>query len=286
LGNDAPGGRIYMYREGVPTPETPMAFEWRDTSPADPAFAPGGIVLSSFPSAGLAATVAGHYIVKTLKLPRIGIFEGSDSQPIAVVQNGQVHPPIRVYGRPDLAVVLSELPVPPDLATGVAQAILQGAERRKARLVLGLEGVMPHPEEAGGIAGGPKSGGDETIWVAFSQEEPKLVAELKKANARRLEDGVIGGLSGALLIEGIPRTTPVAVLLVSASTAAEGFPDHRAGAALIEMLDRLLPELKIDTAPLRTQAEVIEKALRAAMKTRNRSLPELPQEPSQPTIYG
>ncbi|MCI4329881.1 MAG: PAC2 family protein, partial [Thermoplasmata archaeon] len=122
--------------------------------------------------------------------------------------------------------------------------------------------------------------------VATSQENASFAAELKKANARRLEDGVIGGLSGALLIEGITRATPVAVLLVSAVTAAEGFPDHRAGAALIETLDRLLPELKIDTGPLRTQAESIEKALRAAMRARTRAVPELPTEPAQPTIYG
>ena len=263
-----------------------MPFEWRSTDSAAPAFSPGGIVLSSFPSAGLAATVAGHYIVKTLKLPRIGVFEGPDSQPIAVVQNGQVHPPIRVYGRPDLAVVLSELPVPPDLAFAAAKAILDGADRRKARLVIGLEGVMPHPLESPGLNGDSSARSDETVWVAFSQENGPLAEELKKAQARRLEDGIIGGLSGALLVEGITRPTPVAVLLVSALTAPEGFPDHRAGAALIETLDRLLPELKIDTAPLRTQAEVIEKALRAAMKSRTRVGGDLISDPAPPTIYG
>jgi predicted ATP-grasp superfamily ATP-dependent carboligase len=275
-----------MYRGAVAATADPMSFEWRDVDPTAPAFAPGGLVLTSFPSAGLAATVAGHYIVKTLKLPRIGIFVGADAQPIAVVQNGQVHPPIRVYGRPDLAVVLSELPVPPDLAFAAAKAILDGADRRRARLVIGLEGVMPHPAEGSGSSESSEPHSDETVWVAVSQEMAPLNAELKKAGARRLEDGVIGGLSGALLVEGILRTNPVAVLLVSALTAPEGFPDHRAGAALIETLDRLLPELRIDTAPLRTQAEVIEKALRAAMKSRTRSMGELPPEPTQPTIYG
>lgn len=263
-----------------------MTLEWRETAASAPTLAPGGIVISSFPSAGLAATVAGHYIVKTLKLPRIGVFDGSDAQPIAVVQNGQVHPPIRVYGRPDLAVVLSELPVPPDLAMAVAHGILDGAEQRKARWVLGLEGVMPHPVEAEGSRSDSTAPSDETVWAATSKEDGPMSAELKSAKARRLEDGVIGGLSGALLIEGITRPTPVAVLLVSAATAAEGFPDHRAGAALIETLDRLLPDLKIDTGPLRTQAEAIEKALRAAMRTRKSSAPELPPEPAQPTIYG
>ncbi len=107
---------------------------------------------------------------------------------------------------------------------------------------------------------------DEQVWVAFSRKDPAFAKGFEAAKTRPLEEGVIGGVSGALLVQGISRSVPVAVLLVSARVA-EGLPDHRAGAALIETLDRLLPELKIDTGPLRAQAEQIEKALRAVMKS-------------------
>jgi predicted ATP-grasp superfamily ATP-dependent carboligase len=257
---------------------------WRDTGSDATPLAAGGIVLSSFPSAGLAATIAGHYMVKTLKLPRVGVFEGPEAQPIAVVQGGVVHPPIRVYGRADLSIVLSELPVAPDTANAVAQAILEGAAQRKARLVVALEGVVPHPFEAEGDAADPPSP-DETVWFAVAQEEGATSAAFAKARVRRLDDGVIGGVSGALLVEGITSRTPVAVLLVSARHAPQGLADHLAGASLIEALDRLLPDLKIDTAPLRTQAAMIEKAIRSALKTSPRSS-EPPPDPSSPAIYG
>ena len=53
----------------------------------------------------------------------------------------------------------------------------------------------------------------------------------------------------------------------------------RAAAALIETVDRFLPDLKIETGPLRTQAEVIERALRAAMKGHaSGEMPPRPQE--------
>ena len=80
---------------------------------------------------------------------------------------------------------------------------------------------------------------------------------------------------------------PVAVLLVSARVA-EGLPDHRAGAALIETLDRVLPELGSITGPLRAQAEQIEKALRAVMKSRPGAQPSTPPEGVAPTpgMYG
>jgi predicted ATP-grasp superfamily ATP-dependent carboligase len=261
-----------------------LTLTWRDTGTGSAPLADGGIVLSSFPSAGLAATIAGHYIVKTLKLPRVGVFEGPEAQPIAVVQGGVVHPPIRVYGRADLSIVLSELPVAPDTANSVALAILEGAEKRRARLVVGLEGVVPHPFETEGDAADAPST-DETVWFAAAQEDTATTAAFGSAGVRRLDDGIIGGVSGALLVEGITRATPVAVLLVSARHAPQGLADHLAGASLIEALDRLLPDLKIDTAPLRTQAAMIEKAIRQALKTRPRS-PESAPDPNSPTIYG
>ena len=132
-------------------------------------------------------------------------------------------------------------------------------------MILCLEGIVPHPEddEPAEAADGPADVGQ--VWAAFSRADPALRKTFDAAGARGLEDGVIGGVSGALLVQGIGREVPVVTLLVSARVA-EGLPDHRAGAALIETLDRLLPELKIDTQPLRQQAEQIEKALRAALK--------------------
>jgi len=267
----------------------PTEFAWRDEAAVAPP-APGSVLLSSFPSAGLATTIAGHYIVRALKLPRIGRFDSSDMAPVAVVQAGEVNPTIRVYGRSDLGIVLSEFPPSSSQANAIARTVLEAAERRKARMIVCLEGVVPHPtggddEEESATAVPPDD--DENVWVAYSMRDPALVSAFEKTAAHPLEEGVIGGVSGALLVQGIGRRVPVAVLLVS-SRAAEGIPDHRAGAVLIETLDRLLPELKIDTGPLRKQAEQIERMLRLAMKTRTGTpTPAAPSEsPPTPGMYG
>jgi predicted ATP-grasp superfamily ATP-dependent carboligase len=237
---------------------------WVDDGPN--VLKPGAVLLSSFPSAGLAATVAAQYIVQTLNLPRIGIVTAPDSASVAIVQSGQVQPAVRVHGRADLAIVLSEFPVSPRSSPEVARMILDGAERLRARLVIGLEGVFPHPpDEEGEEEPEPK---EEFVWAAMSRPDPAWMSQLQSARARPLSDGVIGGVSGALLVEALRRPVPVGVLLVSARPSDEGFPDHRAGAALIETLDRLLPDLKIDTGPLRSRAEIIERALRSALKSR------------------
>jgi predicted ATP-grasp superfamily ATP-dependent carboligase len=245
----------------------PATFRWSD-EPGAPGLEPGAAVLSSFPSAGFAATVAAYYVIRSLKLSRIGTLESPDSPPIAVVQNGEVQPPIRVYGRANLAVVLSEFP-PTVAATGpIALAILDGAEAHRARAVIGLEGVVPHPEESDeSDVTPPATPPEETVWGVAARRDPAAEKFLGSGRVRWLEDGVIGGVSGAMLVGGLRRPIPVTTLLVSARDTA-GYPDHRAGAAIIETLDRLLPELKIDTGPLRSQAEMIERVLRSAMKSR------------------
>ena len=101
---------------------------------------------------------------------------------------------------------------------------------------------------------------------------PTLAGLFAEARAHPLTDGILGGVSGALLVHGQNHRVPVGALLVSARRT-EGYPDHRAGAALIEAIDRMLPTIEIDTKPLRTQAEMIEKALRAAIESHAKSTP-------------
>lgn len=252
-----------------------MEYSWKSEPDAKADPGDGAVFVSSFPSAGLATTVAGHYIIRSLGLHRVGRLESADAPPIAVIQDGAVGPTVRVYGQPGLALVLSEFPPTASQANSLAQTILDAAEARKARMVLCLEGVVPHPEleESGTTA--PDDA--EQVWGAYSHPDDGLGQAFQSARVRPLEDGVIGGVSGGLLVGGLARRIPVAVLLVSAQTEG-GLPDHRAGAALIETLDRVLPELKIDTGPLRAQAEQIEKAIRAAMKRRPDAPPAPPEE--------
>jgi predicted ATP-grasp superfamily ATP-dependent carboligase len=247
-------------------------YRWRDDTHVPNPIKPGAVVVSAFPSAGLATTVAAHYMIRALALPRIGILDSDDAPPLAIVQQGQVQPSIRVYGRSDLAIVMSEFPPQPNQIRPIADAILDSAERLQARFVLAIEGVVPHP--MGEEAEGPTTEvPEQQVWSVVADGQGSLAETLKQAEARPLTEGVIGGISGALLVLAQFRKMPVGGLLVSARDT-DVFPDHRAGAALIEVIDRVLPDVQIDTKPLRTQAEVIERSLRAAMK--NQKSPETP----------
>jgi uncharacterized protein len=253
-------------------------YRWRDDEHASDSVQPGAILLSAFPSAGLAATVAAHYMIRALGLPRVGVLDSEDAPPLAIVQQGHVQPSIRVYGRKDLAIVMSEFPPLPAAIRPLTDAILDGAERLQARYILAIEGVVPHPL-SGEEGGTPMP--DEQVWGVVADDQNPLLALLQKAGVRPLMDGVIGGITGALLVRSQSRKMPVGGLLVSARDT-EVYPDHRAGAALIEVIDKVLPDVQIDTKPLRTQAEMIERMLRAAMQSQKQS-PAATTEPPEET---
>jgi predicted ATP-grasp superfamily ATP-dependent carboligase len=264
------------------------SFVWRDESP-ETAPTPGSVVLTCFPSAGLAAIVAAHYMVRALNLPRVGVLDSDDALPLAVIQRGEVQPAIRVYGKAGLNIMMSEFPPSFSSVRPIADGILDGAERLRARLLIAVEGVVPHPtdseeEDPAALAKMP----EEMVWAITARRDAALSAQFERAQARPLSEAVIGGVSGALLVRAQRRSLPVAALLVSAR-AIEGYPDHRAGAALIEAIDRLLPDLMIDTGPLRSQAVTIERALRAAIQSRAaRDVPgggTTPPSPETQAIY-
>jgi predicted ATP-grasp superfamily ATP-dependent carboligase len=220
-------------------------------------------------------------MLQALKLPRIGTLTSEDFPPLAVIQGGRVNPPVRAYANKELVLVLSEFPVLPGLVNELATAIIDLAMQLKVSRIIGLEGVVPQPVDMEDTGTGSTSS-DEKVWYAGSGTPTQLPAEYRAVGVRTMDTGVIGGVSGALLVEGMTATIPVGSLLVSAADA--GYPDHRAAAKIIEVIDQALPHFKIDTKPLRTQAEMIERALRAAVKSRESPSPGAPGGESLP-IY-
>ncbi|MEM0128783.1 MAG: PAC2 family protein, partial [Thermoplasmata archaeon] len=178
-----------------------MEYAWKDDRSA-PALTPGATILACFPSAGLATTVAGHYIVQTLRLGRIGRFVAPEAPPIAVIQGGRVHPPIRVYGRPDFAVVLSEFPPTSPQAVAIARTLLAEAAARRAKWLISLEGVSLRGEGDEGSEGEEEQP-EPKVYSIVSPSEGDAAKAFAKGGAEPLDDGVLGGLSGALLVQSI-----------------------------------------------------------------------------------
>ncbi len=68
-------------------------------------------------------------------------------------------------------------------------------------------------------------------------------------------NGAISGVSGVLLNEGKRRNRDVVCLLAEAH---QSYPDARAAASIVDVIDKMLFNIDIDSGPLFAEAEVIE----------------------------
>ena len=102
-------------------------------------------------------------------------------------------------------------------------------------------------------------------------------AILEKYKVPRFEEGVISGVSGVLLNEGMRRGLQVLCLLAEAHP---DYPDARAAAKIIETIDSILLKIELDPMPLYAQAIAIEKHIQIAQKVSEA------RKGQAPPVYG
>lgn len=238
------------------------------------------MVIISFPTVGLISTIVANFLVSNLKLERIAAFISDDFYPAAVIQDGVPTPPVRIFagdnvcGPADscdqLVVVASELPIKTASYTALADKIINWCRERKCKVVVTIEGVNSQNPI------------DDEVKVFHVGSNEEAIKQLKGLPTEPLESGMVSGLSGLLLYKGNLEDFSVACLL---SEAHLEFPDSRSAAAVLNVIDKMIPQIKMDPEPLLKQAEVIEEQIKKAMSQIKPMTPEeLPETP--PGMYG
>jgi uncharacterized protein len=236
------------------------------------------LLLVGFPTIGLVSSIVANHVIRQLDLKRIGYFSSRYFFPAAVVIDGIPNPPVRIYAGDHLCgpgkqcqqviVVTSEFTPPPDMIEPLADAIMSWAARRKVSLIVTVEGVNMEGQEEGepSVAG-----------VASTLDARHM---LKEFGIEQMRDGMVGGISGVLLHRGSATKRAVISLLVDTPVR---YPGARSAAKAIEILDRMLPLIKLDPKPLYDKATEIENSIREAM---SKATPKKELGPSQqPPAY-
>ena len=107
---------------------------------------------------------------------------------------------------------------------------------------------------------------------------PEMKKTLKNFKISQTQEGMITGVTGVLLYQGMLEKRDVLCLLAETQTK---YPDSRAAAALLEKLDKMLPAIKIDPKPLYKAAKQIEDKILQSME---QSKPTAPS--TQPAPYS
>ncbi len=213
-------------------------------------------VITGFPTVGLVGTIASRFIIHSLKLKLLASFLSDYFPPITVIFDSTPLPPIRIYGGAkkcgpngkceQLLVILSEF-VPPFITQRpLANKLIEWCKENNCETIVCIEGF--NLEE--------KTEDIPIVGVASTEEAKKM---LLNYNVELMKEGMVSGLSGILLYEGKRRNFDVACLL--AGTHAD-YPDAKAAAKVLEIVNKMLPEIEIDAKPLYKQAEEIEKQIK------------------------
>lgn len=234
------------------------------------------LLVVAFPTVGLISSIAGHFIIDSLKLDDIGAIVSKEFMPATVIHKSKPSPPVRIYAGerkcgPDgkceqLAVIISEFMPPYSIIKPLADKILEWAEQKGCKAIVALEGTH---------AVGDRKGEMKVYGVGSN---PEMKNFLKKHKVEETQEGMITGVNGVLLYQGVLMQRDVLCLLSEAHSA---YPDSRAAGNLLKKLDIMLPEIKIDPKPLYKEAKEIEKKIRAFMEQSKPTAPSLPPIPDQ-----
>jgi len=238
------------------------------------------MLVVAFPTVGLISSIAGHFIIDSLKLDEIGTVVSRYFMPATVIHKSNPSPPVRIYAGsktcgPDgtceqLAVIISEFMPQWDIIKPLVDKIFEWSDRKGVKTIVALEGTH---------AVGEKKEKKLEVYGVGSTTDMKNF--LKKYRVKETQEGMITGVTGVLLYEGVLRHRDVLCLLSEAHSA---YPDSRAAGNLLEKLDVMLPGIKIDPEPLYKEAEDIENNIRKFMKQSKPTAPSL--QPVPTGMYG
>ena len=119
----------------------------------------------------------------------------------------------------------------------------------------------------------------EEVDVLGVAATPKMTELLKGMDIPLLEQGVIKGMTGAMLSEGSSRGRNIMSIMVEADPR---YPDARAAAVIIEHLNKMLPVADLDHGPLLDEAKKLEEQIRGMMEGADTE----PSPSSSSMLYG
>jgi len=200
----------------------------------------GPVLVEGFPGIGLVGNIASQQIIDELNMEYMGSIDSRHFPPIAVLYEGLINMPVRIYesAEHNMVLVVSDIPINPVVAYDVSKSLLEWAESIGVSEIVSLAGIATMDDE-------------NKVFGAATNND---MLEKIKDEVELFQMGTISGISGSIMAECLVRHIPAIGLL--GSTMSQN-PDPRAASVVIDVLNKLYG-LGVDTDSLLEQAEKIE----------------------------
>ena len=202
-------------------------------------------IIEGFPGFGLVGTIATEFLIKHLKAKPIGKIWSDDLLPLAAVHDAEIVEPLGIfYDKQHNLVILHALSAVRGLEWELTNSLIQLCQDLKCKELISIEGIGSQ---------------EESLRTFYYSMNPSTRKSLEKIGLQPLREGMVIGVTGALLIK---RRDLASCIFVESHV---GIADSKAAAKIIEILDKYLG-LKVDYKPLLKAAERFEATLRTLVE--------------------
>ncbi len=209
----------------------------------------GATLIEGFPGLGFVGTVAVEYLLEHLKAEPIGQIKSIGMPPLATIHAGEVRQLLEIfYCKKHNLIFLHALSSVKGLEWALSNTINDLIKELKIKEVISIEGVGSPFQQA-------------ASRVFYHSDNEKCRRKLAKAGAELLSDGIVVGVTGALLMNK-PKDVPSSFIFVETHSK---MPDSKAAAEIIRVLDSYFG-LKVDPKPLEHRAGQVQEKIKELMQ--------------------
>jgi uncharacterized protein len=219
------------------------------------------LVIVGFPGIGLVGNISCQHIIEELHMKYMGSIDSRYFPPLAVLFNGIVYLPVRIYeaAEKEVVIVISDIPIHPTASYDISKVLADWMQSINAKNIVSIAGIAT-------------TTGERRVFGGATSQE---LLEKIKDKTEIFQVGTISGISGSIMTECYLRGMPAVSLL--GETPGPN-PDPKAAVEVINVLNEIFG-LSIDTAKLSSQAEQIELELsKLAEQVKTTEAPPLPRK--------
>jgi len=228
------------------------------------------VIIEGFQGIGLVGTLTAQYMAQKMGFEMIGYVDSEGIPPLALLVNGEIRNPVKIFSNKqrDIIIIESELSIPRKIIYELSEELAKWAKKIGAREIVCIEGIAVPDEE-------------RDYEVLGMSTDVKLMANLSKKGVKKLDNGIVIGMSAALLLKSKNYNVPATCLMVE---SRDKFPDGMAAAAVIDTLGKIY-NFKIDVTELKNQATAFEKKIEKVL-THAQQLSHIEDGSPKRSIYG
>jgi len=238
-------------------------------------------VIDCFPTIGFVGTIAGRYLAEELNMELIGYIESDKIPSVAIVHESKPCPPIRIYTKNNLILILSELVIPFQFTHELSNVLIKWFKEINPKEAISLVGLSSEPMPLRIIKPLPVQEEYEKHVVFGIATNNELNRKLEKLNVTVINEGTITGASSDILLKCLEHEIPAISLMVEAQIV----PDPLASAAILKVLDKYL-NLNIDIQKLVEQGKKVEKQFKVIFEQLKKGKTEYTKMEGFSPMYG